>query len=512
MAFSLERHQWKWITAGCLWTPAEKEHLRGLVQPPDEQELKQQTTSAGPSVTSGRGDNASGEESRPARLARVLARGGLCGRLRFLLHDPGEDRIRHLRRLHGHAAAEQTGRILATQHIARALAAGWARVRPALPVAIREDHSDRGCPALLRAHHGVRIRIQPRRHQRALRSALRGTALGLLFIVTAVSGFVSPMALEFLRQTYGFRCTLFLVGAIILNMLLGCFIVSRIERTEAVDDPHVPTKTKELLAEPPRVLADRRRSSFQAASLGQSCSIALAESIMSLDKGDRSARAKLLRSLRSLLSLAFIHIGVSRAAALFALTTILITVVDFGEDNGLTGYDAVSLLTAYAIGDLGSRLCTALVLDTRFLSSSATLLCMFALQTAVMAVMSFEKNYWVLLSCCFVTGLSSGGRVFTCTVMVAEEFDEDSISLNLGVMNFVSGFACLIRPPVIGYCRDVLGSYTTLYMLLAIINAVFTVTWSLKVVLSKRKKVPPLRDVLQELPDARGRIGSITSF
>ncbi|KAK8778192.1 monocarboxylate transporter 12-like isoform X2 [Amblyomma americanum] len=342
--------------------------------------------------------------------------------------------------------------------------------------------------------------------------SFRGTALGLLFIVTAVSGFVSPMALEFLRQTYGFRCTLFLVGAIILNMLLGCFIVSRIERTEAVDDPHVPTKTKELLAEPPRVLADRRRSSFQAASLGQSCSIALAESIMSLDKGDRSARAKLLRSLRSLLSLAFIHIGVSRAAALFALTTILITVVDFGEDNGLTGYDAVSLLTAYAIGDLGSRLCTALVLDTRFLSSSATLLCMFALQTAVMAVMSFEKNYWVLLSCCFVTGLSSGGRVFTCTVMVAEEFDEDSISLNLGVMNFVSGFACLIRPPVIGYCRDVLGSYTTLYMLLAIINAVFTVTWSLKVVLSKRKKVPPLRDVLQELPDARGRIGSITSF
>ncbi|KAH6938045.1 hypothetical protein HPB50_006540 [Hyalomma asiaticum] len=116
--------------------------------------------------------------------------------------------------------------------------------------------------------------------------SFRGTALGLLFIVTAVSGFVSPMALEFLRQTYGFRCTLHLVGAIILNMLLGCFIVSRVDRTDCtIDEPHVTTtKTKELLAEPPRMAAERRRSSFQAASLGQSCSIQLAQSIMSLDK------------------------------------------------------------------------------------------------------------------------------------------------------------------------------------------------------------------------------------
>nr|XP_037290487.1 monocarboxylate transporter 13-like [Rhipicephalus microplus] len=234
---------------------------------------------------------------------------------------------------------------------------------------------------------------------------------------------------------------------------------------------------------------------------------------MSLDKKDRSARAKLRSNMRTMFTLPYVHICLSRAAALFALTTILITVVDFGEDNGLSGYDAVSLLTAYAIGDLCSRLITALVLDTRFMSTSATLLCMFALQAVVMAVMSFESNYWVLLVCCFVTGLSSGGRFFTCTVMVAEEFDEDAISLNLGVLNFVSGIACFIRPPIIGYCRDVLGSYTPLYLLLAVVNAFFTVTWSLKLILSlRKKKIPTVRVSLQELPDARGRIGSIVSF
>lgn len=345
-------------------------------------------------------------------------------------------------------------------------------------------------------------------------ASFRGTALGLLFIVTSIAGFVSPLAVEFLRQTYGFRSTLFILGALVLNMFLGCFIVSRIDRAGGVDKapPTPSSKTKDVPTEPPRLIIDRRRSSFQAASLGQSCSIELAQSIMSLDKTN-SRRAKLQRSLRSLVTLTFVHISVSRAAALFALTTVLITIVDFGEDNGLTGYNAVSLLTAYAIGDLASRLSTAVVLDSHVLSSSATLLLMFSMQTVVMGVMSFEKNYWALLACCFVTGLSSGGRVFTCTVMVAEEFDDDSISLNLGVMNFLSGFACLIRPPVIGYCRDVLGSYTTLYMLLGLLNAVFTVTWSIKLLLSRRKKTPPpLREVLQELPDARGRVGSITSF
>lgn len=157
-----------------------------------------------------------------------------------------------------------------------------------------------------------------------------------------------------------------------------------------------------------------------------------------------------MRNLGSLASVAFVHISVSRALTVFVLASLLLTAVDYGKDGGLSGYDAVSLVTALALGDLVSRVTTGLVLDTHVVSRGTAMLIGFALQTVALAVMSFEKNYWVLLVCCFLAGLSGGGRIFICTVMVTEEFDEASLSLNLGVMNFITGVSFFVRPPVIG--------------------------------------------------------------
>lgn len=156
------------------------------------------------------------------------------------------------------------------------------------------------------------------------------------------------------------------------------------------------------------------------------------------------------RNLKSLATLPFVHIALSRALSVFVMASLLLTMVDFGTDNNLSDYEAVSLVTSYALGDLASRICTGLVLDARFVSSGVAMLFGFAVQSVALAVMSFEKGYWVLLVCCFVAGFSGGGRIFICTVMVTEEFDEDTLSLNLGVMNFLTGVTCFIRPPVIG--------------------------------------------------------------
>lgn len=74
----------------------------------------------------------------------------------------------------------------------------------------------------------------------------------------------------------------------------------------------------------------------------------------------------------------------------------------------------------------------------------------FAIQAASLAVMALDKRYWILLASCFFTGVTGGGRIFACTVMVAELFDERSLPLSLGVTNFIAGIICLARPPLIG--------------------------------------------------------------
>ncbi|KAG0421181.1 hypothetical protein HPB47_002944, partial [Ixodes persulcatus] len=310
----------------------------------------------------------------------------------------------------------------------------------------------------------------------------RGTAVGLLFVVTALSGFVSPLVTEALRQAYGFRLCLLILGALLLNMLLGCVFINCVD-PDSVGAPCTTVREQRrggsggLTPVEDTRLFETVSTMFQQSREGEPL----------LRKNSlTTAKTKLMRNLGSLASVAFVHISVSRALTVFVMASLLLTAVDYGKDAGLSGYDAVSLVTALALGDLVSRVTTGLVLDSHVVSRGTAMLTGFALQTVALAVMSFEKNYWVLLVCCFLVGLSGGGRIFICTVMVTEEFDEASLSLNLGVMNFITGVSFFARPPVIGYVRDVLGSYDPLYIFFAIANAVFTLTWSINVLWDRR--------------------------
>ncbi|KAK8786815.1 hypothetical protein V5799_023407, partial [Amblyomma americanum] len=319
----------------------------------------------------------------------------------------------------------------------------------------------------------------------------RGTAMGLLFVVTALSGFVSPLIVEALRQAFQFRTALLILGALELNMLFGCVFVDRVPRS---DDSGPRAEGDGEAPWPPLPVGRTRASSFQTASLVNSYSKDLVASLTIprlsarirqppeaeplLDKREPTWR-KLVANLRSMASAPFLHVAASRAVSVFVLSSFLLTAVDFGSDNGLAGYEAVSLVTASAVGDLVSRVGTGLILDSKVLSGDAFMLWTFAIQAAAMASMAFVKRYWVLLASCFCTGLTAGGRIFACTVMIAELFDERSLPLSLGVTNFIAGIVCLARPPLIGYARDIVGSYSPLYVSFAITSAVFTVTWTL---------------------------------
>ncbi|KAL1437909.1 hypothetical protein MTO96_048596 [Rhipicephalus appendiculatus] len=305
----------------------------------------------------------------------------------------------------------------------------------------------------------------------------RGTAMGLLFAVTAVSGFVSPLIVEALRQAFDFRTALLVLGALELNMLFGGVFVNRVPKNQGREsgDCEAPPVTRERA----------RASSFHTASLAKCYTIDLVSSAAHKHTEEMdpllrvNAPRKLVRSLLlSLTSVPFLHVAASRAVSVFMLSSFLLTAVDFGTDNGLAGYKAVALVTASAIGDLVSRVGTGLLLDTKVLSCEALMLWSFAVQAAAMALLALSKKYWLLLASCFFTGLTSGGRIFACTVMVADLFDEHSLSLSLGITNFIAGIVCLARPPLIGHARDVIGSYSPLYVAFAVTNAVFTATWT----------------------------------
>lgn len=314
----------------------------------------------------------------------------------------------------------------------------------------------------------------------------RGSAMSLLFVVTSVSGFVSPLISEAFRQALDFRLALLVLGALQSSMLLGGVFVDRVPRAadqdaaeKAAATPLLARKDGSVDVSPytqpgSKILVPSLKTPKFVAGDQQS-----EESIPLLMKTPASTwGSRLARNLRSLATVAFVHIGTSRAVSVFVLISFTMTAVDFGKDNGLEDFQAVSLVTSGALGDLVSRTGTGFLLDYKLLSGEAVMLWGFGIQALALAGMALFRSYWLLLVSCFFVGMSGGGRIFACTVMVSDRFDQDSLTLSLGAMNFIAGLACLARPPLIGYVRDVLGSYNLLFIAFAITNTVFTVTWA----------------------------------
>ncbi|KAL1425425.1 hypothetical protein MTO96_048598 [Rhipicephalus appendiculatus] len=311
----------------------------------------------------------------------------------------------------------------------------------------------------------------------------RGTVMGSVFLVTAVSGFVFPLMVEALRKTLQFNYVLLTLGTMELIMLLGCICVDRVPRSDG------GASRSNGYVEPAGSLpvAFESTLSLEKACIAKSLAVTgpLAEAPESHERkpllgNSQPVKSKLTRSLRSLASWTFLHVAVSRAVSFFVITSFLLTAVDFGTDNGLVSFEAVALVTACAAGDLVSKIGIGFVLDAKVLSHEVLILWGFAVQAASLVFTVIIKKYWLLLASSFFTGLTGGSRIFACTVMVTELFDQQALPLSLGVTNFVAGIVCLARPPLVGYARDIGGSYDLLYIALAIVNGVFTLTWMTK--------------------------------
>ncbi|KAH9370696.1 hypothetical protein HPB48_013997 [Haemaphysalis longicornis] len=349
----------------------------------------------------------------------------------------------------------------------------------------------------------------------------RGSAMSLLFILTAVASFVSPLIAEGLRHALNFQYALVVLGGLQLFMVLGCIVVDRVPPNANVLD---------LSGCHEDVSAAARRSSFDTASYSHSCSRTFIESLTMPDgrsaqqehlrasggsdvresprstllgrlvptdgpgeaaNGDaeiiptphmnlvvhpavdrppprpgcsqpqeadrllqRSAAptkwSRLARNFHSMRTWRFVHVGASRAVTMFVLISFAMTAVDFGKDSGLGNFKAVTLVTVYGLGDLCSRVGTGLALDFKILTGETVMFWGFSTQALAMAGLALHKEFELQAASCFLVGSSGGGRMFASTVMVSERSDEDSLSLSLGTMNFITGILCLFRSPVIG--------------------------------------------------------------
>ncbi|KAH6932511.1 hypothetical protein HPB50_006493 [Hyalomma asiaticum] len=307
----------------------------------------------------------------------------------------------------------------------------------------------------------------------------RGAANGIMFAGSTVSAFIFPHLLLFFGNTYGFRGSLLLFGAVLMNMVAVSLAfrepswVKR-ERTKSRSKPE-----------------GTRRPSFLYLQVG--------------DERRVPAVKAMLQNIRAVLMCAMIYVLViTWLVFCYNYDIFFSTIVDFAMDKGVSLEDAVSFITYTSITDLIGRVMLPILTDRAFLERSTLMILDYLLLGLCTVSLPFCESYWTLLLACLGVALFLGCAVTMQSVLMAQYLGLDKLAVGYTVLGAFCGPALLGKAPFVGFFRDELGSYNEMFWVLGGFSIFVTIIWVSVSLVSKkraRKWQPAVRDMWSGSPN-----------
>ncbi|CAN7986275.1 unnamed protein product, partial [Ixodes pacificus] len=299
----------------------------------------------------------------------------------------------------------------------------------------------------------------------------RGTAHGIMFAGASMSSFVFPMLLYFLRETFDFQYCLLIFGAILLHL--------------------VPISL--LLRKPPAVQKGQNHECELIAGYSPSTSTTIEGSLervggtrISTDNGKEQPgiRRKALAILKIPI---FYAILVTWTITSYNADLFLTTIVDFAKDHGASTATAVPLISYLSITETLGRIFLPLIADRKLMRRS-TLVALNALLTAIsvgllpQGTTNASLVIVTLLAACF-----SGCGMTMYGVLLADYIGIDNLHIGYTLAGLTCGPLLFLKPLLVGYFRDQLGSYDNMYRMLAAFQVCLFFLWIVVSYLERRR-------------------------
>ncbi|XP_037565985.1 monocarboxylate transporter 12-like isoform X2 [Dermacentor silvarum] len=291
----------------------------------------------------------------------------------------------------------------------------------------------------------------------------RGTANGIMFAGSTASAFIFPHLLLYFKDTYGFRGSLLMFGAVLMNM---------VALSLAFREPHWFRR-------------DRVKR-------GKSLQRTPRPSIFPTDPMKEtkvSATAEVLRNICGVLKCPMMYVlVVTWLAFCYNYDIFFSTIVDFAMDKGLTLEDTVSFITYTSITDLVGRVVLPILTDRGFLQRSTLMTLNYFLLGLCGVLLPFCESYWALLVACLGLALFLGCAITMQSVLMAQYLGIEKLAVGYSVLGALCGPALLGKAPFVGFFRDDLGSYNEMFWVLGGLSFFVTFQWAL-VSLTDRQRV-----------------------
>ena len=257
----------------------------------------------------------------------------------------------------------------------------------------------------------------------------RGMMSGLVKVGTGVGMFIMPLVINHLIGSYGQSHTFVILGIIILIAFIG---LSQF----MVRDP----AGMGLLPDGVRKTGNAH---FDANS-------DLRESGMTL----RQAFHTLL----------FWMLCVSYALVLFCLATILMHIVPYTIDMGISAANATRILSTIGGMSIAGRFIMGGASD-KIGNKRALIICFVFLLTGL-GLLQLSDKVWMFYVFAIIHGFAHGGVFALISPIVAELFGSRAHGAILGIVIFSSTIGGSAGPLLAGYLFDITGSYQTVFLIL----------------------------------------------
>uniref|UniRef100_G3MSM7 Major facilitator superfamily (MFS) profile domain-containing protein n=1 Tax=Amblyomma maculatum TaxID=34609 RepID=G3MSM7_AMBMU len=282
----------------------------------------------------------------------------------------------------------------------------------------------------------------------------RGTAHGIMFAGSTVSAFIYPYVLLFLRNMYGFRNSLLLFGAILMNM----FAFSLAFR------------------EPPWVRSERTNRKHSVESRRPSL---FTIELEPHKKPKISTSRAVLQNIRGVFKCAMFYVLlVTWLVLCYILDIFFATVVDLALDKGVSLPDAVSLIPYFSVTDLVGRVFLPLLADRKYLRRATLMLLNYTLLGVSVLCLPFTSGFATLLCACLAVAMFMGCGMTMQSVLMADYLGLERLAVGYSITGAICGPLLTAKPPFVGFFRDNLGSYDLMFWILGCLSLFVGLLWT----------------------------------
>lgn len=313
----------------------------------------------------------------------------------------------------------------------------------------------------------------------------RGFALGITYTGSTSSAFVFPRLLLFLDETYNFRSSIMIFGAIIGHVIAISLVLKEppwIQR-KRLEDKLARKKAKQISAVSKAVsMAD-----FSVSTEENGAKSKAAEDTSTNLKAPANPWS-LRHGLTVLKCAMFYVIMFTYIIFGYNFDVFMTTIVDFAIDRGTSVESAVGLIPLFSMTDTFGRLFIPLLADRGYLTRSCLAMVTYLWMATVLMCLPLVRGYPQLLAACLCLAMAIGCGVTMYPTLMADYIGIQRLPISYGIVGAVAGPVFLAKPFFIGFFRDHVGSYDNMYRFLSFAVFALGIVWLGVTVSEKRKR------------------------